>query len=168
MKRAVRVAIAVLLVAGLIWGIRRLFPSDREKIVRQLNDLASTVSTAGAETDVARMAKAARIGRFFTEDVTVDLGPPQSPIQGRGTLVALAASAREQGRLRVEFIDVQIAIGPGSMSASVDLTAKVSGPDSEDGRPAVDAREFRITFQKVRDEWLISRVEGVRTLEQRP
>jgi len=65
---------AVLLVGAAVWGYGLLFPSPEDEIRRQLDALAEAASVAPGATNLERMARAARLGRFVTEDVVIDLG----------------------------------------------------------------------------------------------
>jgi hypothetical protein len=60
----------------------------------------------------------------------------------------------------VEFVDVNIEISPDKKSATVNLTAKARVPGEKDWVP----QELKFLLQKIEGDWLISRVETVRTL----
>ena len=64
------------------------------------------------------------------------------------------------GGLRVKFPDINITVAPDKQSAVVDLTveANISGEHNS------IVREMKFTLQKTDGQWLITRVETVRTL----
>jgi len=157
---------ALLVTMGVTCGCV-LFGEERE-IARRLNELAETASVDVDENPVIRMANAARVGRYFTEDGLIERGENAAPIQGRGAVVALAAQARTAVEdLRIRFTDVEIRVS-GSDTAVAHLTLVVSGRGEE--KPStgssIDARELRLTFRKIDGDWLIARVESLETLER--
>ncbi len=142
-----------------------LFPSDERLIRAALNDLAATVSQSGGE-GLAQMARAAKLGQLFTEDVVVQLGPGFAPIRGRDTIMALAAKAQVPGEgFTVRFVDVTVAVDASGLAATADLTATVQGRSLGDLQ-AIDAKELEIAFRKVGQDWLIERVTGVNAIER--
>ena len=115
---------------------------------------------------LGQMARAARLGSFFAQDVVVDLGRPYSRLEGRDTIMALAAKMQVPGEgLDVRFVDVAIDVAPAGADAVVHLTATVASR----GRPfesGLDAKELEMAWRKVDDTWVIARVTGVETLER--
>jgi ketosteroid isomerase-like protein len=157
--------LVLLLVSGLaILALRGYLESDRRQIERQFERLAEAASVQGTESPIEQIAQAAQVVRFFTKDVVLRLGQDSSSvIAGRDALVALAAQARRRGPLQVMFDDVQVSVG-GPDSASVYATVTATGANLQS--EVVEAREISVTLQKVDGDWLIARVEGVRTLER--
>ena len=82
---------AVLVVGAAVWGYGLLFPSPEDEIRRQLDALAEVASVAPGATNLERMARAARLGRFVGEDVVIDLGGRLSAARGRQAVVGVAA-----------------------------------------------------------------------------
>jgi hypothetical protein len=70
----------------------------------------------------------------------------------------LAAHSAADGQ-KVEFLDVSVAVGPDKQSAVADLTARAQIAGDKDF--SVQAMKF--TLQKIDGQWLITRVETVRT-----
>jgi ketosteroid isomerase-like protein len=157
--------LVLLLVAGLaVLALRGYLESDRRQIERQFERLAEAASVQGTESPIEQIAQAAQVARFFTNDVVLRLGQDSSSvIAGRDALVALAAQARRRGAMQVMFDDVQVSVG-GPDSASVYTTVTATGANLQS--EVVEAREISVTLQKVDGDWLIARVEGVRTLER--
>ena len=189
-RSVVVVLVAVAFAPGCV-----LFPSEEQKIVRRLEELADAASADTEPNPIIQMASAARVGRYFTEDVVVDRGDGSEPLRGRDSITALAAQARTAIQdLNVRFTDVDIMV-PTADSATAHLTLVISGRErnnaasSPDARPSgssvpgrmtpgssllgvgapgshFDACELNVTLTKVDGEWLIARVERVRTLER--
>ena len=165
MRTVMRLAL-VLALAGLGYVLYSWYwPSDEGRIRDALDDLAATVSEPGGD-GLGQMARAARLGGFFAQDVVVDLGRPYTRIEGRDTIMALAAKVQVPGEgMDVRFVDVTVEVAPGGADAVVHLTATVASR----GRPlenSLDAKELEMTWRKVDDTWLIARVTGVDTLER--
>lgn len=145
-------------------ALRGYLTSDRRQIERQFENLAEAASVEGTESPLEQIAQAAQVARFFTDDVVLRLGQDSSSvIAGRDALVALAAQARRRGPLQVTFDDVQVSVS-GPESAAVYTTVTATGVNVQ--RDVVEAREVSVTLRKVAGEWLIARVDGIRTLER--
>jgi len=63
--------------------------------------------------------------------------------------------------LAVRFQDATARVGPDQQHAVVSCTVRVSAGDSQD----FGIQELRLQFQKVDGDWLITRVETVKTLQ---
>ena len=71
----------------------------------------------------ATIAHAARIGTYFTEDIVVDLGKGTPPIQGRETLIGMAARLQPRtAAFTLELLDITVEMRSPS-TAEVSLTA---------------------------------------------
>jgi hypothetical protein len=62
--------------------------------------------------------------------------------------------------MKVQFPDINITVAPDKQSAVADLTIAVSIAGEHDSI----VQEMKITLQKISGQWLIIRVETVRTL----
>ena len=128
---------------------------DRRQIRRQLDSLATTASVRGTESDIDRLARAARLGGFFTEDVVIRRSEDNSAfVGGRPAVAGMAAQVASQNRtMKVSIKNVDIAIADGS-TATADMTVVVamSNPETE----SVDLREVMASLRKVNGTWLIS------------
>jgi len=155
--------------AGLgVWLWMIFFPSP-EKIIRQrLGKVASEVSFAADEGTLARLASAENLANYFTTNVEVNIDTREGDRQefiGRAQITRAALAARSQlGSLKVKFLDVVVTVAQGKQSATSDLTvdANISG------QPEAFVQEVKITFQKFNGQWLITRVETIRTLSRNP
>lgn len=165
MRTVIRIVAVVVALVAAYYAYQTLFPDDEGRIRAALDDLAAMVSQSGGE-GFAQMARAAKLGSFFTRDIVVDLGPPFSPIRGRDTVMALAAKAQIPGEgFHVRFVDVTVTVDPSGLSAVVALTATVQGRSLGELQ-AIDAKELEMDFRQVDGDWLIDRVTGVATLER--
>ncbi len=159
-----RALLGLCLAALGVWGWRVLFPGPEQLIRKQLTDLARTASVPSNEGALAKLSRAQRLAGFFTSNVeiTVDLpGRSMQTIAGREELqqAALGARALAAG-LKVAFLDVGVTVAPDRQSAVAHLTARADMP----GERMPQVQELSFTFQTVEHDWLISRVETVRTL----
>lgn len=154
---AVALALAIAVIAA-----RSFWLSDAREIRRRLNALAETASAARGETDIERLARLARLGKFFSDDVILR-NDVSSFVGGRQAVVGLALQgAAAYGRMAVSFDDVQIALIDAT-TATVYMTLRVSGDDPQTGGP--EPRQVSATLSKLNGEWLVSRDKLLRALE---
>jgi hypothetical protein len=164
MKIVFRIVLLAALMALGIWLWTVLFPSPEKVIRRRLMELARTVSSSPNESDLARLASARSVAGFFanTVELNVDLpelGQRNSMDREEITQAALMARSRAGG-VRVKFPDITIIIAPDKQSAVADLTVEANISGEHDSI----VREMKFTFRKTDGQWLITRVETVRTL----
>jgi ketosteroid isomerase-like protein len=157
---------------ALLAGGCGLFSTEERRIVRRLEALADAASVTGEERPVVRLAGAARVGRYFTEDATVDAGEGRGPLLGRDAVAAVAGQARMAiDDLQVRVEDVEVALDTPD-TATAHLTLVVSGRRvagaARDPAAAglLDAREVLVTLRRVGDDWLVASVAPLRTLER--
>ncbi len=164
MKIVFRLVLFAALVALGVWLWFVLFPSP-EKVIRQrLTELARTASFSSGESDLARLAAAQRLASFFATNVEVDINVPgrvQHTLLGRDEIkeAALGARSRLSG-LKVQFPDINITVAPDKQSAVADLTVEANIAGERDSV----VQEMNFTFRQTDGEWLITRIETVRTL----
>ena len=144
-------AVAVALAVAYFW-------SDRRQIRRQLDALAETASVTGAERDLDRLVRAARLGGFFTEDVVIRRSEDNSAfVGGRPAVAAMAMQAVAGHRtMKVSIANVVITIADRE-NATADMTVVVSTNNAE--VEEVDLREVAATFRKVNGTWLIAQAQ---------
>ena len=158
-------ALAILLAAGLLavaaW---HLWPSDERDIRRRLEEFTSEFN-ASATDGLGTVARAARLGSFFTDEVVVELGAGSPPIHGRETLIGMAARLQPRtAAFEVELKDVSVAVADGGV-ADVTLTAVFRRRSMAPGEESLDAREFTLGLVKREGEWRVNRVTAVDTLK---
>ena len=162
-----RIGAGVLLLLFVVWAVRLLFPTEAERIRRQLDALGEAASFEAGEVGLARVARAVGIGRYFATDVVIDLGEPFGMIEGREAVVAMAARIPVGSEdVTIQFVDAGIIVLPDEGSATVRVTVQGTGLDLA-GRDVIDACEIDIRFQQIEGDWLIARVDGVQVI-QRP
>lgn len=165
--RTVILICALTVVGWWLWTI--FFPSP-EKIIRgRLADLAETVSFTGKENVIVRANNIGRLPTFFAPEIEINInipGPDGQPVEshrivGHDEIVLAAQGAHATGGpLQVEFLDPVVALGADKESAVVSLTLRAKVP--RDANFVV--QELKVTLKKVKKDWLIIRVETVKTL----
>ena len=167
MKIIIRIVLLAALAALGVWLWTVLFPRPEKVIRRRLTELARTVSSSPGESDLMRLASARNVAGFFSTNVELNVDIPelgQRNSLDREEITQLALMARSRaGGLHVKFPDITITVAPDKQSAVADLTieAKVSGE-----RDSL-VREMKFTLRKTDGQWLITRIETVRTLSWR-
>ena len=168
MTKAHRLVGAVLTVGAAVWGYGLLFPSPEDAIRRQLDALAEAASVAPGETNLERMARAARLGRFVTEDVVIDLGGRLSAARGRQAVIGVAAREPVSADgVAFQFLDERIVLAGDAVSATATLTVRGTGSNLVTGDEWVDAIELDMRWRDVDDEWLVAAVIAVELIRRR-
>ena len=168
MKIVFRIVLVAALAALGIWLWAALFPSPEKVIRKRLVELARTASSSSGESDLAQLAAARNVAGFFSTNVELNvelpgLGQRNSMDREEITQAALMARSRAVG-VQVKFPDINIAVAPDKQSAVADLTvqANVSGERDQ------FVQQMKFTLKKIDGQWLITRVEPVRTLSGHP
>jgi ketosteroid isomerase-like protein len=160
----VRVAIIVGTVAAAFVAWRFLFPDDEHRIRARIEELETAVNTRSGE-GAGRLADAARLLSFFTDDVLIEPGAPYPPIRGPQAVVAVLGRAREPGGFELAFEDVSVDVGPAG-TATARLTATLSWINARTGEGTLDAREVAVDLRETAGEWKIAGARAVETLER--
>lgn len=157
-------AFAAVLALG-VWLWTVLFPSPEKVIRTRLRDVARAASFAPKEGLLARVANAQKLAGYFAPQIEVNIDLPgheQHELGGRDEIAQAALVARRNVRaLQVDFLDAHVTLAPDQQSAVVNLTVKAKIPDEKDYL----VWEMKFTLKKIDGEWLINRVETVRTLQ---
>ncbi len=157
------VAIVALALIG-FWVWRTFFPGPEQLIRRRMEAVARTASFSPNESPLAKLSNAQKLTTFCADrvEITVDVpGQSQRTFNGRDELMQAAIGARSVvSALKVEFFDLTVTLGPDRTSAVVNLTAKGKIPEERDFM----VQELKFTFKKINGDWLINRVETVKTL----
>jgi hypothetical protein len=164
MKIIFRVVLLAALVAAGVWLWTVLFPSP-EKIIRQrLAAVAKCASFAADEGALPRLADAENLAGYFSANVEVNLDVPgriQHTIMGRDEITQAAVAARATAvSLSVKFLDVNVTIAPNKQSAMADFTVEARVGGDQD----LIVQEMKFTLRKIGGQWLITRVETIRTI----
>jgi hypothetical protein len=165
MKRwFVRLAWLALLAAAVFWGWGYFFPNPEHVIRKELVQLARVASIAPNEATLTRLSKTQKLLGFFADDAQISLDVPGRSIRtfrGHEDLQQVALGARSMlNSLKVDFVDVAVTVAPDKLSAVADLTATASLP----GEKIPEVQELEFHFKKMDRDWLIQRVDFVKTL----
>jgi len=166
MKIIIRLVLSAAFIALGFWLWTVFFPSPEQIIRKQLANVARAVSFTANEGLLARAHNASKLAGYFSVDAQVSLDAPghdSYTFNGRNEIMQAAAGARSAaGALAVEFLDVAVALAADKLSATVDLTAKAKIPGERD----FYVQEVKFTLKKIDGDWLIVRVETVKTLSR--
>jgi hypothetical protein len=169
MKNVVRVVQLALLATALFWLWTIFFPSPQKVIRKQLTRLATDVSFSksdGSLTKLAGLAEASDLSGFFSTNVEVNVDTPgheQHAFAGRDEITQAALLARQEtSTLSVKFPDIAVTVAPDKQSATADVTVEVNAAGISDDF----VQELKISFEKSNRQWLIQKVETVRTISQ--
>lgn len=161
MRRAVAIA-SVILVAGFGWWYGLSWGDERE--IRA--SLASLASEFNADTSdgLGAVARAARLGGHFSQDVVVDLGPGTAPLRGRDMLMGVATRLQPRtAAFRVVLDDVGVEVADGNREADVTLTVSFIQRSLATDEEANAAKEFALRLAKSDGRWRIARATAIDT-----
>ncbi|HLZ53678.1 MAG TPA: hypothetical protein VKS19_04285 [Verrucomicrobiae bacterium] len=164
MKIAFRIVMLAALAALSVWLWTIIFPSPEKIIRRQLGEVAKRASFTADEGMLARVAGAQSLASYFSTNVEVRLDVPelaQITTLDRNEIMQYALAAHSNvNSLNVKFLDVNVTLAPNRRSAIADFTveARVLGEQE------LLVQEMKFTLQKISGQWLITRVETIRTL----
>ena len=165
MKTIIRLGLLVALCALGFWLWTVLFPSPEKIVLNKISNLAATASFGAGTGNIQRAGKASNVTSFFAPEAQIVLGATSMgprTLNGRDEIrtTALAGFASLPS-LQVKFIDVTAKVGTDQQSAEVSCTAEAHTGDSKD----FGVQEMRFQFQKIENDWLITRAETVKTLQ---
>jgi hypothetical protein len=164
MKILLRLLLAVVALAAGICLWRFLFPSPESVIRERLNQVAVCASFAANEGDLARVLNTEKLGGFFAPDVRIVFegrNGARHQVEGRNEIVRGALGLRQiTSSLQVKFLDIHVVLGPAKQTAEVELTGLASTPEEKD----YFVQEMRVYLRKVSGDWLIVKIETVKTL----
>lgn len=165
MKRwVVRLLLVAVVVALGIWAWKVFFPGPEKAIQRNLTQFAEAISFSSNEGNLTRVADAQKAVSLCTTNIEISvqvLGyPPQSLAGSAELFQALMLARTRLASLQVSFLDLNISVAPTKDSAVVDLTARGRSAAERD----MQVLELKVTMQKVGSQWLIRKIETVKTL----
>jgi hypothetical protein len=153
--------VALAAVAFLVWS--RWGAGDERAIRDQLEALRTEVNSSTTD-GFGTVARAAKIGSYFTEDVLVDLGEGSAPIRGRVILMGMAERLQPRtAAFRMDLDDVGVEI-TGATTADATLTVSFIRRSASTGEESRDAREFALGLTKTGGTWRIARVTAIDVL----
>ena len=166
MKIFVRVLLLVALVALGFWLWTVFFPSPEKLVRKRIAEVADLASFSAGEGLIKQGLRVQSLANCFGTkvEVTVDLpGNQRHELAGRDEITQAATIARQNlNWLKVELLDPTVVLSPTEESAVVNLTLRVRFSDQKD----FVVQEMKFTLQKIDREWLIIRIETVRTLSR--
>jgi len=166
MKIFVRVLLLGALLALGIWVWMILFPSPEKQVRKRIAEVASLASFSAGEGLVRQGLRVKSLADCFGAkvEVTIDLpGNQHHELAGRDEITQTALLARQNFRwLKIELLDPTVVLSADKQTAVVNLTLRVRFPDQRD----MVVQEMKFSLQKVDREWLIIRIETVRTLSR--
>jgi hypothetical protein len=160
---AIRIILAAALAAVGFWAWNVWFPNPEKIIKKHLDEMAKAASFSSDQGIVAKAWNASSLAEYFTPDVEVLLDVPgvQHTISGRDELMEAAMGARRVVKsLRVTLPDIKVTVSPDKGSAEVYVTGEARVP----GEKEFFLQELRLRLIKIKRDWLIKRVETVKTL----
>ncbi|PXA05075.1 hypothetical protein DDZ13_03675 [Coraliomargarita sinensis] len=160
MKKII-IAVLVLITAGVF--VRGCFTGPEGQIRKQLGELEELVSYEEGEGDFSALGKVKSLGGLFTEDVDIRLQgfAGARTVKGRKQVQQAAMAARSQAKsLQASLHDITVQVADDQLSATAEATgrARVSGESSS------VVQDFRFTFEKTEEGWLIAKVATVEAL----
>jgi|SRR5262245_5625747 len=138
--------------------------SPARAVKRQLGRLAATLSVPANDTEIDRVARIARLGRYFAPNVRVTIGKGEVDITSRDMLIAAVANMRPPASgWDVQFVDVQVTVD-SEAEARAYMTVEVQSEDARTGERSLDAREARVTLTNQDGEWVVTTAESPQSL----
>jgi hypothetical protein len=160
----VRVILLAVVVAIGVWVWKTFFPGPEQAIRRNLKQFAQAISFSSGEGNLTRVADSQKAVSLCASNIDISIEatgyPPQSITGSAELFQALMLARARLASLQVEFLDPNIRLAPNKDSAVVDLTARGRSPGERD----IQVMELKFTLQKVGNQWLIRKIETVKTL----
>jgi hypothetical protein len=159
-------ALIALGTAAFLWF--RIDPRAREirHIQERLQALAKDVSFQGQESLLQRLSYAQGVVKYFADPAEFDVVVNNQELLGirtRAQLEEMAAAARAAvSGLKVEFLDIHVELETPPTDATAHLTARIQAAGDQD----YTVQELRLRLVKDAGDWLVRRVEPLRTMEK--
>ncbi len=142
---------ALVTAAGLWWW---LFPSDTRLVRQASHELAALASVPAGETDLARAARAARLGPYLADRLVVDVAErPDLAATKEQVLSFVARFLTSPGGIAVTLDEVDVEVDGTRATARAVATARES--DLRGGPDLIEMREVLLEFEKVDGRWLL-------------
>lgn len=170
MRIAIRFLLLAALIGGGVWLWMYFHPGPEEAIRRRLAAVAREFSFTGKEGLVAKAAHPQKVASYFGREVTLMVDLPEMSSHESMTrdeieqLVLVLRSSPYFRSLKVQCLDPVITLGADRKSAIVELT--IHAETIGDKYRVV--QEMKFTMKEVDGEWLIMRVDTVKTLNRAP
>jgi hypothetical protein len=165
MKIVVRLVLLLALIGLGYWLYTVFFPPDAVVIRKRLNKIAELASFSSTQGNIVRVANLERLGTYFADNVEVIVDVPgvgAHTFNQKAELMQAAGAARSSlSSISAKFIDINVDVGSAKHLATADLTLEASVAGQKD---AV-IQELKFTLENIKGEWLVVRVETVKTLK---
>jgi len=166
MRIFIRLLLGAAVIALGFWLWTVMFPSPEKLIRKRIAEVARLASFASGEGLVKQGLRVQSLANCFGTQVEVEIDLPGNQhheLAGRAEITQAAMAARQSRRwLKVELLDLSVVLAPEKESAVVNLTLRVRFPEQKD----IVVQEMKFSLQKIDREWLIIRMETVRTLSR--
>ncbi len=150
--------VAVVFAALLSYFSYQWWFNPSRAVKQRLGEVAAALSVPAGETDMARVARLARLRGYLADDLHVLAGAEE--IRSRDAAVAIAAGwTPPPGSGDVHFADVQVFIESDS-SAHAYLAVELTSLDRQSGQPMVDSRDASVSLAKRNAAWVITNAES--------
>ncbi len=164
MKRLFSIAALGVAVIVAFLAYRCLFPTEDQRIRRMLAGVADAVSVPPDPKPLGNLVAVQKLIGFFAADAEIVVDAPEvgkHSLAGRDEIMQAVLAVRSNVKgLKVEFLDIDVAVDSQKQTAVAGLTAKATVKAERDfGVP-----ELRMQMVKTDGHWLITRVETVKTL----
>jgi hypothetical protein len=164
MKTAFRIVLIAALGGLGFWLWTVLFPSPEKLVLKKVSSLAATATISADAGNFTRAGKVSSIIGFFSTDAQIVItvsGEGSVHLNGRDEIREAAAGGFTRLKsLDVKFLDATAKVSPDKQDAEVNCTAEIHVNGSKD----FGVQELRFVFKKIDKDWLIIRVESVKTL----
>lgn len=163
MTRTAQAALlGVLVLAGVSLWIWRNAATPEERAIRDRFHSFAAEFNAPTGDNLGTLARATRLGEYFTPEVVVELGGGSPPIHGRDTLIGMAARLQPRtAAFQLEFTDITVDRVDGDRA---DVTFTLVIRRSGTGDESLDAREFSVEMHSLNRQWRVSRAVAIDTL----
>ena len=157
-----RKLLALFGIALLVAAAAAFFWSDTRAIRRQLKAMAVAGTVRADESDLERVARAARLSQLLADNVIIRKDA-SSFIGGRQAVVGWAMQAAQIfGPVSVAFDHEEIVVNKDA-TATVFMMVNVTGNNPRVAYP--EPRQVHLTMSKIDGRWLLSEAEVLRIVE---
>lgn len=165
MKVASRVILILILGMLGFWLYTVFFPNPEKVVLKRIASLAKAATVNSSDGNITRAAKVSSIISYFSTDAEIHVDGREvgnKTITGRDEIREIAAGGMANvSALEVQFDDATAHVAPDKQSAEVSCTARVSVKDNKD----FGIQELKMELKKIDGDWLITKVETVKTLQ---
>lgn len=165
MKIAFRLILLTAVAALGFWLWTILFPSPEKIVLKKISSLAATATFSADTGNIVRASKISNLISYFSTDaqIVVDVpGTASGTLNSRDEIREAAAGTFTRLKsLDVKFLDATPKVAADKQSAEVSCTAEIHIGESKD----FGVQELRFQLKKIESDWLITRIETVKTLK---